>query len=124
MVAAELAVVTALVVVAWNVVASANRSVPIVPVIQAPDVTSDPSSPLPQVPDVNRHASRGPLPSLNLDSAFWRDRLAQLNADQMELARLEWQLVHSAMAAAQHYVETVVLPAVHRAEQGGGALVL
>jgi hypothetical protein len=59
------------------------------------------------------------LPGLNVDSGFWRQRLAQLNREQATLAQLEWRIVHSAMDAARHYVQTVVLPAVQRAEHAG-----
>ena len=59
---------------------------------------------------------------LNLDSAFWRDRLQQLNRDQVIFERLEWRIVHNAMDAARRYLETVVLPAIEEAEKvrGGG----
>ena len=65
---------------------------------------------------------RGPLPGLNLDSAFWRDRLQQLNRDQVIFERLEWRIIHNAMDAARSYIETVVLPAITEAEKvrGGG----
>ena len=46
-----------------------------------------------------------------------------LRADQVYLEQLEWQIVHSAQATAQRYIETVVLPAVERAERAGGAAV-
>ena len=60
------------------------------------------------------------MPGLNLNSRFWRTRLAQLNRDQALFIELEWRLVHSAMDAARRYLETVVLPAIQHAEQAGG----
>ena len=60
---------------------------------------------------------RGPLPGLNVDPGFWRERLAQLNGDQVDLEQLEWRIVHSAEDAAKLYLETVVLPAIQRAER-------
>src|SRR5207253_658661 len=77
------------------------------------------SSALPDFPGVGP-ALRGPIPGLNLNSTFWRARLAELNREQVVLAQLQWRLVHGAMDAMKRYVETVVLPAVRRAEQGGG----
>ena len=117
LVVAEMVVVGALIVVTWNLAGSAAR-----PVAQAPVQDSQPAapydaSPLPDIPGLTGQASRGPLPGLNLDSAFWRSRLAQLNRDQVLLANLEWRVVHAAMGAAESYVRDVVLPAVRRAEK-------
>lgn len=124
MIAVELAVVGSLIVLAWNVVASASRSVPIPPAVQAVDASSHPGSSLPQVPELPPPPLRGPLPGLNLDSSFWRERLVQLNAEQIYLEQLEWQIVHSAESAVERYLETVVLPAIQRAEHATGAVVL
>jgi hypothetical protein len=122
LVATEFLVVAALVTVAWNVVASANRPAP--PVIAgAPPAADDPTTDLPEIPQLNTSPVHGPRPALALDPSFWRDRLGQLNSDQVYLEQLEWQIIHSAQAAAQRYVETVVLPAVQRAEHAGGVAV-
>lgn len=122
MVAAELLVVAALVVVTWNVVASANRAASgPAALAPAPEAAGD-TSPLPHLPEVKRHPAHGPLPGLSLDSDYWRERLAALNADQVYLERLEWQIVRSAQAAAQRYIESVVLPAIRRAEQQAGGV--
>jgi hypothetical protein len=122
MLAAEVAVVGALVVVAWNVVVSATRPVAASPALALPDASADAGTPLPELPILSPQRQLGPLPGLNLDSSFWRERLAQLNRDQVDLEQLEWHIVHSAEGAAKHYVETVVLPAIQRAEgKGGGA---
>ena len=118
LVAAEFVVVGALVAVAWNVMASANRTAPPA-VAGAPLATDDPSTDLPDIPQLNPSPEHGPMPGLAVDPNFWRDRLGQLNADQVYLEQLEWQVVHSAQAAAERYVETVVLPAIQRAERAG-----
>jgi len=118
MVVAELVVVGALVVVAWTAFTAASRPALASPTNQLPDSPSD-SSALPDLP-VLTPGARGPLPGLNLDSRFWRTRLAELNRDQALLAQVEWRIVHSAMDAMKRYLETVVLPAVQRAEKSGG----
>ena len=117
MVVAEFIVVGALVAVAWTAITAASRPALASPAIQLPD-SPDESSPLPDLPVVNP-GLRGPLPGLNLASRFWRTRLAELNREQALLAGLEWRIVHSAMDAMKHYIETVVLPAIVRAEKGG-----
>jgi hypothetical protein len=120
MVAAEVAVVGALVFLAWNVVASAGRPGVITPVIQLPAPTDDGTTPLPELPAANSQSQRGPLPGLNTDPYFWRERLAQVNSDQVYLEQLEWRIVRSAEEAVSHYLQTVVLPAIQHAEHAGG----
>lgn len=117
---AEVVMLGALGIAIWNFVATAGRPVMASPDLQAPDVVGDASSPLPALTAVRSIPLRGPRPGLNVDSAFWRERLAQLNVDQVALERLEWRIVHGAMDAATRYVETVVLPAVRSAEGGPG----
>jgi hypothetical protein len=117
LVVAEMVVVGALLVVAWNVVGSSLRPVAGALAQATPPVATDDASPLPDIPGLTGQAGRGPLPGLNLDSAFWRSRLVELNRDQVLLAQLEWRLVHAAMGAAESYVREVVLPAVRRAER-------
>jgi len=117
LVVAEMVVVGALLVVAWNVVGSSLRPVAGALAQVTPPVATDDTSPLPDIPGLTGEAGRGPLPGLNLDSAFWRSRLVELNRDQVLLAQLEWRLVHAAMGAAESYVREVVLPAVRRAER-------
>src|SRR2546423_12291345 len=112
MVAAEIAVVTALVVVAWSVVVSATRPSVAASSLARSDSTAAPGNSLPDLPILNAPRGLGPPPGLNLGSSFWRDRLAQLNRDQVDLEQLEWRVVHSAQDAAKQYVETVVLPAI------------
>ena len=116
MVAAEIIVVAALIAVAWNVVASANRPSAAPAVGEAPAPTTDSGSDLPQIPELNLRPAKGPLPGLNLDPEFWRERLGSLNTDQVYLEQLEWRIVRNAELAVNQYLETVVLPAVRRAE--------
>jgi hypothetical protein len=123
MVAAELVVVGALILVAWNVVGSAVRPVAQLPAVQAPSATDDAASPLPDLPNLNTAPARGPLPGLNVGFGFWRERLTQLNQDQAFAEQLEWQIVHSAEAAVSRYLQTVVLPAIQHAEHAGMASV-
>ena len=119
MVVVEFIIVASLAVVAWNVVASAIRPSFASPMTLPGDAGAQTPSPLPDLPSIAAGSTRGPLPGLNLDGGFWRTRLAQLNREQTQLAQLEWRVVHTAMDTARHYLETVVLPAVQRAEHAG-----
>jgi len=116
LVSAEVVVVGLLIVMAWGVVQGAARSVVISPSLQVPGVSEDRTADLPEFPLQDSPADKGPLPGLNLGSRFWRDRMVELNRDQVLLASLEWRLVHGAMDAVKRYVDGVVLPAVRRAE--------
>jgi hypothetical protein len=116
LVSAEIAVVATLVFMAWGVVSGTARSVVLPPSLQVPDVTDEDTTALPDFPLQSSPDENGPPPGLNLGSRFWRQRLIELNRDQALLARLEWRLVHGAMDAARRYFESVVLPAVRRAE--------
>jgi hypothetical protein len=124
LVAAEIVVVGAIVAVAWNVVASAGHSPVSQSIAEAPQPTDDPGSSLPQLPRPNSPAARGPLPGLAVDPTFWRQRLGNLNGDQVYLEQLEWQIVRSAEDAANRYLNTVVLPAISRAEHAEGLSVV
>ena len=121
MVVAELIVVAALIVVVWKVIGATSDALAS-PSVSAPGSADDTSSPLPDLPLTGPVGPHGPLPGLNLDSAFWRDRLEQLNRDQVIFERLEWRIIHNAMDAARSYIETVVLPAIKQAAKvrGGG----
>lgn len=116
MVIVELVVVSLLVVAAWNVLATAAKPAVASPVLQWPGSTAEPSRP--GLPDLSGRKSeqRGPLPGLNLDGAFWQQRLRQLNRDQAYFEQLEWRIVHAAMDSVKRYLETVVLPSIRRAE--------
>ncbi len=118
----EVAVVGALILVAWHAIAGASASGPSAPFLLPPAAASPADTALPAagVPVTNAD-SRGPAPGLNLAVDFWRERLGTLNRDQAEFEALEWKITHTVMAAARDYLETVVLPAVRRAE-GGGSL--
>jgi hypothetical protein len=119
MVIAECVVVTALIVVAWNVVAAATQGGGAAEAVQPSLVTADSgATPSPALPSFARPLGFGPLPGLNLSSAFWRERLGQLNRDQVFFEQLEWRIIHSAMDAVNRYMETVVLPSIARAERG------
>ncbi len=117
MVVAECLVVVALMLIVWNLVATAaaHHAAAAVPLVEAPPTDATPS--LPALPAAEPPAARGPLPGLNVDSGFWRSRLGALNRDQVFFEQLEWRIVHTAMDAAQRYLESVVLPSVVRAER-------
>jgi hypothetical protein len=119
MVLAEVVVVIALVGVAWHMVAGVARTPTAPLVLPAVTVTPD-NTALPDVsPDVLNPpgAATAPLlPGLNVDPAFWRVRLAALNGAEAQLEALEWRIVHSAMDTIKRYVDSVVVPAVERAE--------
>jgi hypothetical protein len=112
MVFAELVVVSLLVVVAWNVVATVAKPALASPVLQWPGSEAAPSRPAP--PDVsgNKPDQRGPLPGLNLDSGFWQQRLRQLNREEAYFEQLEWRIVHAATDTIKRYLDVVVLPAI------------
>jgi hypothetical protein len=115
-VVAEFAVVAALVMLAWHLVANVPGSVvPILPAAPpAAEAAGQVSSDLPAQPAPHVSA---PLPGLNVDASFWRVRLAELNHGQAAFETLEWRIVRSAMDATHRYVETVVIPAIVRAER-------
>jgi hypothetical protein len=119
MVVSECAIVAALAMVAWHIVAGA-------PVPQASDAqvavpTAQAREPVIQGPTAVREAPpvQPLLPGLNLDAGFWKVRLAELNSGERSFEQLEWRIVHSAMEAARHYVKSVVLPALAQAERSG-----
>jgi hypothetical protein len=103
------------------VVASAPaQEVPAAPAASAPATAGDATGPVSvDVTAQSPPISRGPLPGLNVDATFWRLRLIELNRSEAAFELLEWRLVHSAMDTAHRYVESVVLPAIVRAERGG-----
>ena len=118
MVIAECLVVALLIVVVWNVVATAAMQHGTAAPAQAIDSqATPPESPLPEVGVGAGPARQVQLPGLNIDAGFWRSRLNQLNRDQVFFEQLEWRVTRSAMDAAQGYLETVVLPSITRAER-------
>jgi hypothetical protein len=119
MVLAECAVVAALAMVAWHMVAS-----PPARAVSAPVVTSAPAESAdnggqvlaqPEAPTKAQGLSTPP--GLNIDTSFWRMRLAELNRAQASFEALEWRIVHSSMAAARRYIQSIVVPAITRAER-------
>lgn len=116
MVIAECIVMAVLMVLVWNLVASAASQRPGAAPLQAIESPTQSSSTL--LPEVSTSPARAQLPGLNLDAGFWRIRLSQLNRDQVFLEQLEWRVVHEAMNTTQRYLETVVLPSIARAEHG------
>lgn len=120
MVAGECLVVGAVVLIAWHAVASASAPGVALPLSLPPAAASPADTALPGtgVPGSGGSA-RGPLPGLNGTIAFWRARLGSLNRDEAAFEAVEWRITHAVMDTARDYLETVVLPAVRRAEGGG-----
>jgi hypothetical protein len=117
----ESLLVAVLLVVTWNAVAASvtrHAAGAQVQIAEAPTKTS--SRPLPDVVPSTKTAPRPQLPGLNLDSAFWRNHLSQLNREQVVLEQIEWRIVHNAMNVMRRYLETVVLPSITRAERRSG----
>jgi hypothetical protein len=119
MVLAEVVVVVALAGVAWHMVVGAARNPSVALVLPAVTATPDDTA----LPDVSPDVLNPPdtatvplLPGLNVDPAFWRVRLAALNGAEAQVEALEWRIVHSAMDTIKRYVDSVVVPAVERAE--------
>ncbi|TMD91333.1 MAG: hypothetical protein E6I73_04420 [Chloroflexi bacterium] len=119
MVVAEVVVVVALVLVAWHAFAGATGplSGPTVGFPSAEASPADTALPAAGVP-AGGATFHGPFPGLNLGIEFWRGRMSSLNRDEAAFEALEWRVTHAVMAAAHDYLETVVLPAVRRAEGG------
>ena len=120
MVLLECAIVAALAMVAWHLIASQP-----LPRMSAAPATSPPTqaegaAPVSD-PLATQSESRDPslLPGLNLGTNFWKRRLSDLNRGENAFEQLEWKLVHSAMDAATRYVKSVVMPSLARAERAG-----
>ena len=120
MVIAECIVVAVLLLLVWSLVASAATQHPGLVQLQTAESPAGAATPS---PDLAAPKSKAPpqLPGLNLDSGFWRTRLGQLNRDQVTFEQLEWRIVHNAMDVIHGYLETVVLPAISRAERAGAS---
>ena len=115
----ECAIVAALAMVAWHMVASPPPSVFGVQAAAPTLPAGRPASPAPRMPAGNAEAEVPPLmPGLNVDSSFWKGRLAELNRGESSFEQLESKIVHAVMDAARRYVKSVVMPAVTRAERG------
>ncbi len=120
MVVVECAVVSALILLAWHVITDAAAPAAADPISFPQAAASPAGAGLPSfaVPASNPVA-RGPAPGLNLGIGFWRVRLGSLNQDEAAFEALEWRVTSTVMNAARDYLESVVLPAVKRAEGGG-----
>ena len=116
MVLAECAIVAALAVVAWHLIAG-QPSAHFSPVpLASPPAQAQAAMPASDPLGAQAEArSRSLLPGLSVDSSFWKRRLADLNRGENAFEQLEWRLVHSAMGAATRYVKSVVMPALARA---------
>ena len=120
MVVSECVIVAALALVAWHVVASPPA--PQIPGARVAAPTAQARQPVVPAPKTAAGKVKAPeplLPGLNMNSSFWKLRLAELNGSESSFEQLEWRIVHSAMEAARRYVRSVVLPAIVRAERGG-----
>ncbi|HET7467125.1 MAG TPA: hypothetical protein VFL29_10685 [Candidatus Dormibacteraeota bacterium] len=122
MVAGEVVVVMALIGVGWHLLVTAPTASD-VPALLLPGSGSPSDAPDASIPPdalVPPQPSGIPLlPGLNVDPAFWRRRLGELNGAQAQFEALEWRIIHSAMDSMRRYIETVVLPSIERAESGG-----
>jgi hypothetical protein len=116
----ECLVVGVLLVVVWNAVAASVTRHAVGTQVQAAEPSTRMSvSPPPNVVPAPKPSARPQLPGLNLDAGFWRDRLSQLNREQVILEQIEWRIVHNAMNVIHRYLETVVLPSITRTERRG-----
>ena len=117
----ECAIVAALAMVAWHLVASQPATAVSGMPVAAPNASAgQAASPSPGTVAGEDAPSVGPLvPGLNLDSGFWRQRLGELNQGEDSFEQLEWRIVHAGMDAARRYVKSVVMPAIARAERSG-----
>ena len=116
MVLAECVVMVALLLVGWRIVAGAASGAPGSSWWPPRIIQPDPSPPLlsPLTPPA---AARGPRPGLNLDPGFWKERLSDLNRDTSSIEALEWKIARAVMTTARGYLQTVIVPAVERAER-------
>ena len=119
MILAECAVVAALTLLAWHMLAAPPAQQAAAPPGISASVSPDATAPASPAVPAPANAIARQLPGLNVDPGFWRVRLAELNRDEAAFEQLEWRIVHSAMDTTQRYVESVVLPSVLRAERPG-----
>ena len=123
-VAAEVLIVVAFCAAAWHVWHSRQvGSRPAArqpPPATSPAPTSIPSVQAPPtVPGLSPPPVRsGPTPGVRTDGDFLLRQMRDLNHDQSALEGAEWRAVKAVIDAARSYLQTVVLPAVERAERG------
>ena len=120
MVVSECVIVVALAMVAWHMVASPPTAHVAGAGVAVPTArANEPLAATPRTIVGKANAPKPLVPGLNMDSSFWKLRLAELNRSESAFEQLEWRIVHSAMDAARRYVRSVVLPAMAQAERGG-----
>jgi hypothetical protein len=121
MIVSECVIVVALAIVAWHMVASPPA--PQISGVRAASPTAQVREPAIPGAKIVAGTTNAPvkslLPGLNVDSSFWRLRLAELNRGEASFEQLEWRIVHAAMDAARRYVKSVVMPALVRAARTG-----
>src|SRR5258708_24411615 len=121
LVVSECAIVGALAVVAWHMIAS--PAAPQLSGFQPVAPTAQAREPVTSGTRAAHIKAKAPiktlLPGLNLDTNFWRLRLAALNRGESSFEQLEWRIVRSAMDSIRHYVKSVIVPAIVRAERVG-----
>ena len=115
----EVLVMFALFAVSWRVY-QAHRPVPSAGAASPTALAPAAGSPLPSESSPSLRPNPTAAPSSRPPQAFPVD-LGQLNRDQAELERAEDALLTSLVRAAGGYLETVVLPAVARAERVSSA---
>ena len=117
----ECAIVAALAMVAWHMVASRPAS-PVSGVLAAGPAAAlgRPTGPAHQT-TAGKDAAPvdASLPSVNLAPGLWRQSLGDLNLGETSFEQLEWRIVHAGMDAARRYLKSVVMPALARAEDSG-----
>jgi hypothetical protein len=124
--AAELIVVSALVAVGlhlWQ-----GRQPPAVVASEPPSAaSSQPANVRPPRPTASAPGPPSPPsgtspsksgPGFRTDAAFLTRQMRDLNRDQANLEGVEWRLVKGAIEGMRQYLESVVLPAVERAQRG------
>jgi len=125
MLLAEACVVALLGVAIWHLVE--QRQAAAGQPLDSPPAPLAPGSPRP-LPDLGglapdaaragRPAGVVPTPGLRRDRPFWTGRLSEVNREQRTWEDAQWRLTQSVIAAARAYIESVVVPAVERAEHG------
>ena len=123
-VAAEVLIVVASCAAAWHVWHSrqtgSRAAAGQPPAAASPVPTAPRSVDVPRaVPGLSPPPARsGPTPAIRTDGDFLRRQMRDLNHDQSALEGAQWRAVEAVIDAVRRYLQTVVLPAVERAERG------
>jgi hypothetical protein len=90
------------------------------PIASAPAPRPRPSGPFgtPSAPPAGAVPHPGPMPGLRTDADFLARQMAELNRVEVTFADLEWRVSSAIVDGIQHYLATVVLPSIERAEKG------